>query len=233
MPENWLSDPEFDEATEKLQRLAGDEQILLTLQLGGFADRDWNPVAQELARYGIAVLTSWIKRREIFAKVKYRTTYTLPMLDGWPDMETALDLATDTVIDALNYFRDNVLKAGKWDPARGASLRTYFIGQCLYRFVNPYHSAHNTEIRRRRTEVLVDDDALFAGTHRDVEDTILIHDELESARAKVNSVMALGAMERQAAGYSTKEIAKIFGRTEKQIENMLDYQRRKIRKAAS
>ncbi|MEU2258528.1 sigma-70 family RNA polymerase sigma factor [Nocardia xishanensis] len=233
MPELWLSDPEFDEATERLQRLAGDEQILLTLQLGGFADRDWDPVAQELARYGVAVLTSWIKHRVIYARVKYRTTYGLPMLDGWPDMETALDLATDTVVDALNYFRDNVLKAGKWDPTRGASLRTYFIGQCLFRFVNPYRKAYENEIRRRRTEVLVDDDALFAGAHRDVEDTVLIQDELNTARAQVNSVIALGAMERQAAGFSTKEIAKLFGRTEKQIENMLDYQRRKIRKAAS
>ncbi|MFF0546877.1 sigma-70 family RNA polymerase sigma factor [Nocardia thailandica] len=228
-----MADPEFDEATERLQRLAGDEQILLTLQLSDFADRDWEPVAQELARYGIAVLTSWINHRMIYAKVKYRTTYTLRVLEGWPDIETARDLAVDTVVDALNYFRDNVLRAGKWSPSGGASLKTFFIGQCLFRFVNPYRSALEAEVRRRRNEVLVDDVAVFAGAHRDVEDTILLNDELSTARAKVDSAMALGAMERVAAGYSTKEIADLFNKTEKQIENMLVYQRRKIRKAAS
>ncbi|OXR40243.1 hypothetical protein B7C42_07668 [Nocardia cerradoensis] len=232
VPDLWLADDEFDAEAENLRRLEGDEQVLLTLQLGQFSDHDWNPVAQELARYGIAVLTSWIRSRLIFARVKHRTGYQLTMLDGWPDYDTAVDLAHDTVTDALNYFRDKVLKAGKWRAERGASLRTYFIGQCLFQFANHYRSAHTLEIQRRQRELLTDDDTLFGGVQHDVENTIVSRDVLRSARAQMTTVIAQSAVYMQAQGYSIKEIATRFNKSEKQIENMLLYQRKRIRKAS-
>ena len=123
--EGWLIDAEFDRANERIRRLGGDEELLLKLQLSSFADRDWNPVAQELARYGLAVITSWTRKHSIYRKVKQRTGYGLPTLDDWPTDEHAInDIAEDTVVEALGYFKNNVLLAGKWDPTRGASLRT-------------------------------------------------------------------------------------------------------------
>lgn len=110
--DDWLADDEFDQAAEHLRRLGGDAELLLNLQLDGFAAAVWEPVAQELARYGHAVLCSWTRRRLIFGKVKHRTSYGLPLLDGWPDDETAADIATETVVAALNYFRDKVLQPG-------------------------------------------------------------------------------------------------------------------------
>lgn len=232
VPDPWLSDDEFDAEAESLRRLEGDEQVLLTLQLGHFSDRDWNPVAQELARYGIAVLTSWIRSRVIFARVTHRTGYHLAMLDGWPDPETAIDLAHDTVADALNFFRDKVLKPGKWRAEGGASLRTYFIGQCLFQFANHYRSAHTFEVQRRRRELLTDDDTLFGGVQHDVENTVVSRDELHAAMTQMTKAMAQSAVFMQADGYTIKEIAERFHKTEKQIENMLLYQRKRIRKAS-
>ncbi|MFE1409200.1 hypothetical protein ACFW5D_37950, partial [Streptomyces sp. NPDC058770] len=206
--------------------------ILLTLQLGQFSDYDWNPVALELARYGIAVLTSWLRSRLIFARVKQRTGYHLAMLDSWPDDDTAIDLAHDTVTDALNYFRDRILMPGKWRAERGASLRTYFIGQCLFQFANHYRSAYKTEIQRRSHELLTDDDTLFGGVQHDVENTIVSRDELQSALAQINKTVARAAIDMKARGYTIKEIAAQFNKSEKQIENMLLYQRKLIRKAS-
>jgi len=39
----------------------------------------------------------------------------------------------------LRYFIGEVLKPGKWDYRRGATLKTYFIGACLLQFANVFH----------------------------------------------------------------------------------------------
>ncbi|MDF0528652.1 recombinase family protein [Tsukamurella sp. 8F] len=78
-----------------------------------------------IARYGLAVITSWIRTRKITTNVKARTGHGLPPLPDWltDDKDIVDGLATDVVIDALTYFKDKVLRAGKWDPTKGASLR--------------------------------------------------------------------------------------------------------------
>ncbi|MFI6225295.1 sigma-70 family RNA polymerase sigma factor [Nocardia salmonicida] len=235
VPAAWLDDKEFIPVAENLARLEADAELVRMLQLGQFSDHVWNPVAEELARYGLAVLQSWIRSHTIFAKVKTKTGWGLPILDGWPDAETAEQLATDTVVNALNYFRDKVLAAGKWDPTRGASLRTYFIGQCLFQFPNLYRTAYNIEIERQEHELLTDDDTLFRGQERSVEDVLggsRFGSAGEEALAQVTTVMAKIAFGLIVEGYSAAEIAVRLNKTEKQIENMLVYQRSRIRKAS-
>lgn len=43
-----------------------------------------------------------------------------------------------TVVNALGAFLDIALKKGNWSPTKGASLKTYFIGQCKIQFANVY-----------------------------------------------------------------------------------------------
>lgn len=59
---------------------------------------------------------------------------------------------------ALDRFRADVLLAKKWDYRKGASLRTYFIGQCLIRFANIYRRWWGGEVRNRAH--LTDGDSL-------------------------------------------------------------------------
>jgi hypothetical protein len=40
--------------------------------------------------------------------------------------------------DIPNYHVAKAGDAGKWDHTRGASLRTFFIGQCLFQLANVY-----------------------------------------------------------------------------------------------
>lgn len=233
VPRVWLIDPEFDDAAERLRRLEGDVALLQRLQQGGFSDELWEPVAQELARYGLAVLQAWIRTRVIYDRVKQRTKYGLPTLEGWPDTETAMDIATMTVVHALDYFRHKVLAAGKWDPRRGASLRTYFIGQCLFKFANPYQSAFNAEIQRRDRELLTDDDDLFAGAYRGPEEQLVHRSELEQALAKMADTKAKSAFWLHSQGYTHAEIAgRLNFESEKQVDNVLTYQRRRMRRAS-
>lgn len=236
--EGWLVDGEFDRENERIQRLGGDEELLLKLQLSSFADRDWNPVAQELARYGLAVITSWMRKRSIYRKVKRRTGYGLPTLDDWPTDDHAVnDIAEDTVVEALGYFKNNVLLAGKWDPTRGASLRTYFIGQCLYKFANCYRKHYDAEVLRRSTEYIADDEtlAIFAASIRGIEDSVVTNSEVREALASVTTTHAKIALMLYAQGYKHQEIADRLGIVggAKAVENMITYQKKLARKKSS
>jgi hypothetical protein len=81
-----------------------------------------------------------MRRRLIFQRVRERGYGGLPdPPDGaHDDPDTVAELAQETVAKALRHFHDDVLVPGKWDSRRGATLRTYFIGQCLIRFANIY-----------------------------------------------------------------------------------------------
>lgn len=227
--DEWLDDREFDNETDRLHRLGGDEEILLHLQLHEFDDASWEPVAQELARYGIAVIGAWIRRATIYGKVRSRTRYPVQPLDGWPaDVETVRDIATDTVLSALKFFKTDVLMRGRWDPRRGASLRTYFIGQCLFQFPNHFRSYRNTEIERRKSQYLIGDDAdldALMGSTGDVESEVLTRCDVEAALATVPTERLRTALTlRHLDGHSYQEIAERLGlRDAKQVENMLTY----------
>ncbi len=232
--EDWLTDAEFDQKTAELaERLGGDEELLLKLQLSSFADHDWKPVAEELARYGYAVIVSWLHNRSIYAKVRQRTRFGLPTLDNWPTHEhTVNDIATDTVIEALDYFKNKVLMAGKWDPAKGASLRTYFIGQCLYKFANCYRKHYDAEVLHRQKEFVADDEtlAMFTTSIRGIEETVVTSSEVRDALASVSTTHAKIALVLSSQGYSHQEIADLVGIVggAKAVGNMIAYQKKKL-----
>ena len=235
--EQWLSDAEFDEGNERLERLLGDQELLLSLQLGRYSAKVWDPVAEELARYGVAVILSWIRRRLIFPKVQKRTGYGLSVApDHWlEDDHVARDLADETVVRAINYFKDHVLRKNKWDASKGASLRTYFIGQCLFQFPNVYKSWFNQERDRRAAEYLADDDDLdfLRGSIRGIESTVMAKVEVSEALARVKTDHARRAIVMHHQGYTYDEIATKLGLANaKTVENMLAYQKRLLRRGA-
>lgn len=55
--------------------------------------------------------------------------------------DTIMGLARETAAAALHFFRFKVLMKGKWDAAKGASLATFFVGQCRLQFANVYNTA--------------------------------------------------------------------------------------------
>jgi hypothetical protein len=52
--------------------------------------------------------------------------------------DVAEELSGETVAKALHYFRENVLMRQRWNASKGASIKTYFIGQSLFQFANVY-----------------------------------------------------------------------------------------------
>lgn len=235
--DKWLTAAEFEDENERLERLFGDQELLLSLQLGDYSQAVWGPVAEELARYGVAVIRSWIWRRSIFPKVKKRTGFGLASpSEGWLDDEHVVgDLADETVVRAINYFKDHVLKKNKWDARKGASLRTFFIGQCLYQFPNVYKVWFNEERERRAAEYLADDDDLdyLRGSVRGIESSVLVKVEVVEALGKIKTNRARAAFFLHDRGYTYDEIAVTLGLSDaKSVENMLAYQKRQLKRGA-
>lgn len=125
---------------EHLERLRNDIDTVLQLQLQSWSDEAWEPVAEALAEYGFGVIKGWMHTGQIFAEVA-RTGYgALPGCPrAWLDDDTIEELTGETVAKALNYFKFGVLMKNKWDATKGASLATFFVGQCKFQFANVYN----------------------------------------------------------------------------------------------
>jgi DNA-directed RNA polymerase specialized sigma24 family protein len=141
-PLGWLAsfagDQEARRIAEIEQRLRADADLVGRLMFAGYRGADWDEVAGRLAAYGVRILTAWIIDGTIATKCREKN-WAGPWNQRCQNFEVARDLATDTVAEALAKFRDQVLIPGRWDPKRGASLSTYYIGQCLLRWANVYH----------------------------------------------------------------------------------------------
>ncbi|RKT69533.1 DNA-directed RNA polymerase specialized sigma24 family protein [Saccharothrix variisporea] len=218
MPIDWLADHRSD--GERLDRLLGDRSLVARLRSSGFSGVEWDRFAEELARYGLAVLNAWMYNGLIFERVKTRAHGALPPLpDGGWSAEDRVDIAHDTVIAALGNFRDNVLVRGRWDPTRGASLKTFFIGQCLWCFSNPYRIWRKGVVSRlAHLRDLPDDADQWIARTRGPEGTSLVRDDVRQALAglpddRTRSVVLLTAMD-----FTQAEIARKLSMTPKAVE---------------
>lgn len=227
--EAWLADPVFSEDAKNLDRLLGDADLLLQLQLSGYVSKVWDPIAEEFARYGLAVLCSWMRKRTIFGMVKHRTGHApTPCPEEWLASKHVIDdLAGMTVVLALQYFKDKVLKVNKWDPAKGASLRTFFIGQCLFQFLNVYKAWLRDEQDHRALQQVVDVDDLsyLAGGVGEVEHEVVTHISAVDALGDLTTDKARRAFAMKGIGYTQTDIAEVLGLPNvKAVENLLGYQ---------
>lgn len=232
---SWLDDDalELADEHERRLRLQGDEELLLALQLHEFTGRHWDRFIRELARYGVGVLRSWIQRGTIYGKVKALTGYGVGRIEGWPDREAAEDLANDTVVAALKYFRDKVLINHRWQSSGGASLSTFFIGQCLYQFANIYRSALREELDRIEQACTPMAELPEEGFDiiRGIEETIVARDSVAEALAELSTERARRAVVLKEMGFSYREIAEELGLSDaKSVENLIGYQCSRIRR---
>jgi DNA-directed RNA polymerase specialized sigma24 family protein len=233
VPESWLRllDPETLSLAENVDRLAGDADLVMALELGGYTGHDWNVFSRELAKYGIGVLTGWMYRGLILARCKERGYGGLAPLGRPFEPDEIAELAGETVAKALHHFKLDVLIPHKWDPNRRATLRTFFIGQCLLRFANIYRRWWGQEYRNR--SVLVDESAVLdafaptvAADDQRALDSVIAMRALRSIRDR----RVHHAMFRHADGRTYAEIAIELEVTEKTVERMIAHARNRLRK---
>ncbi|MEU3465271.1 helix-turn-helix domain-containing protein [Streptomyces sp. NPDC006733] len=109
-----------------------DLQLAERLRKDGFDGELGRAVVERLMRYGLGVLTAWMNSGVIWDRVPGGGVC------NWSETQ-AIDLRATTVTDAVMAFKKQILE-GTWDPAR-ASLRTWFIGGCKFKFADAYRAS--------------------------------------------------------------------------------------------
>lgn len=231
--EDRLVDDDRHPDGDRLDRMLGDADLMMRLQLTSYAPEVWKPVAEEFARYGLVVIRSWIRRGLIFGYVKKATGFGLPAPPdrAFADRDTVNDLASSTVVNALGAFLEIALKKKNWDSSKGASLKTYFIGQCKIQFSNVYREWLRTQRRRAPEESLnrLVDRNVLAPAHNDVEDQFDRDAEIDEALGMIESAQAQIAFMYQAEGYSYATIAEWLElKDAKAVDNLLYRWKRRI-----
>ena len=233
----WLEEHDHDVEAERLERLLADRDLITRLEYSNYADAEWEQVATEFARYGISVIKSWIGKGTIYRKLREKRLGGVPEAPpDWFNDDVVWDLTADTVMAALHWFKDNVLIPHRWNPERpggAASLKTFFIGQCLFQFRPVFRRWYRAESTRRRHVVAVDpaDPELLGRPGRDrVDRAIIAREEATEALAQINGDHAQRAFVMDAAGMTHAEIAEALHLADaKAVENILTWQRRRLR----
>lgn len=135
-------DADFRETAEaeRLQRLLADLDMLNTVRAAGFRGPLYDELVKALVEYGYQVIGSWIRTGAVYRKLaeKGKAHYLARFPRRVPPRNDADEITNDVVADAIVAYVRDVLMPGRWDFRGGASLATFFIGQCLLRYPRVY-----------------------------------------------------------------------------------------------
>ncbi len=137
---------EAREASKKLEQRQADIELVTRAALAGFRGPEWVEIVGELASYGWGVAFGWLLKGLMQPKCTAAGRPCPRLHDYTRRPEWAESLATDLMIESIERFRDEVLVPGRWDPTRGASLKSFFVGQMLKRFANVYRRWYRSEL---------------------------------------------------------------------------------------
>lgn len=220
-----------------LERLAADAAIVRFLRDEGFAGARTERVRLELMAGAYQVVYGWVRSGKIFA-VCARKGIRARRNDGdtapWDDQDCE-DLAVDAVLKGWELFAERGLRRGQWDPSRGASLATYFVGACLLQFNAVYNAWWRTRVMCCAIEAETINAEVEAGrarliaqrSHPDPADLVALSDEAERELDRLPERLQ-PIVVRMAAGLSRAEAARELGMTEKAVERAFHRHRRAV-----
>lgn len=203
-------------AEDRVQRLLADQALVDDLRANHFDGQRYHYFIEDLASYGVQVMKGWLYTGHIFAVLNDRRLPQTPSAEELGELihdpHLREELASLTVAQALPTFRDRALRAGQWDPTKGASLTTFFVGACVYSFSNVYRE------HRRRAARWSRQDAADAANYdldrhgEDVAGFVASREELRYAlnRLKPREQKLVAA---HLIGYTQDEIVEMYAET--------------------
>lgn len=200
-------------AEESLLRRRSDHELVEALRADGFQGHEYKIFENELARYGLAVMPSWLATGHVFHLTARRGRPQEPSERELNEFATSPDardeLASAVVAETLPWFRDRALLQGQWSPDGGASITTYFMGACVLQFPNRLRSWRQRQKRWTRQD---NADALHLGRGA-VDDpaTIVAGDAQVMEHLSRLGPRARSIVSAHLAGYSHAAIAEMFG----------------------
>jgi DNA-directed RNA polymerase specialized sigma24 family protein len=237
-----LSIAERDEAEgERSRRLAVDRQLIEILARENFEGERfaqlYSKLAHKMAGYAWPILVKWLSTGQIFRECeRYRKPVNqFAIAYGWTG-DDRLQIATDTIIDAVEFFRDYGLRRGKWDWQRGASLRTYFVGACVCRFPRVHERWWKEQMVTQSVLLATQDNEkpqidhplnLVVDPQSDPCTLAVVRDEARHAIEQMADLQLRQVVWLRAKGYTQAEAAHEAGLTEKAAERRLHRYREK------
>lgn len=210
---------------------AADAALIEALRRVDFQGPVWDRFAQELARYGLPIVRSWISSLKMFAKCaekNVRCPGPPHNVQRLPD-DDASEMANEIIARALNKFRDKILRPGRWSPQGGASLRVMFVTQCIFQFPNVYRH-WLVENKRLPMGDLEELELMDAGPDGDPAGLVMVRGEIAHALEHyVKDTRTAQVLILRALQYTAKECAEMLGTTEKALDGVLQRHWKTIR----
>lgn len=212
---------------ERLDRLAGDTDLYCTIKASNFVGEDWEFVAGEMARYGMAVFEAWMAAGVITERCLEKKVKGVPALPEAVrrDRHLCEDIVAETVGSALLKFRDEVLKKDIWDLAKGASLRTFFIRQCMWRYGEAFRKVTFARAHEVRTG---DADLLDTTSVTRVEDDVIRMATADLLLKGATSERAARAFAMHVSGFDNQTIATDIGASVDSVKSLLKRERQHL-----
>ena len=216
-------------------RLAADDELVRLLEWEGFEGPESEKLYTALMEYGHAVLGAWLKTGVALSRCREKRVRVpegdLPRVLMADDAERE-DLVANTVARAVVGFRETVLKTHKWSAARGATLKTFFVGQVLLRFGNEYRD-WLTDRRKRPSSVPIDLVDGGVAQNPGPEAALIGREELHRQILGIPTRRLRQAAVLHALGYQHQEIAELLGLPSSKAVEMHLYRLRKDRHDAA
>lgn len=221
-----LDDEQARLAAESLARRQADLELRNNLALTGFRGPAWDRYAWELARYGYAVVMAWLKTGEMFNQCKAKGCSP-----GLPPLEWTVDdragLANETVALAVNNFKRQALIEGKWTAEKGATLKTYFVGTCVFAFPNLYRK-WSTERAALRHLMSIDDGTVDRSSlPQDPGEMAVNQLHIQEGFSSIPDKRTKSAILLQEMGYTYAEIGEILEITSRSVDGLIRRQHKR------
>lgn len=233
VPQKWLAPFADKVEARRLAELEADNELLNRIMWSGYTGAEWDLLADRLIAYGYSVVLAWLRKGVIFQRCEQRGVL-LRRTEQSRRPDEAASLAGETVTVSVIKFREAVLIPRVWRPDGGASLETFFVGQCLIRFPNVYRrwlresgwggadALDNVSARRAMTEV---DFSSLRSNSRDGEPGARI--ERDSYRDLADDELTRSVLEYVADDFTYEEIALLLNTSVAAIKSRL-YRLRQI-----
>jgi hypothetical protein len=213
--------------SESLERRQADLKLRNDLALADFRGPVWDSYAWELACYGYAVMMAWLTTGEIFHQCKAKGCSL-----GSPPVEWTVDdraeLVNETVALAVSTFKQQALIEGRWTFDGGATLKTYFIGTCVFTFPNLYRK-WSTERSAAQHLISIEYDTIDRlSPSQDPSEMAVTRLHIWEGLNNISDEKTKSVIVLQAMGYTYAEIGEILQITSRAVEGLIrrQHQRR-------
>lgn len=183
---------------------------------------------EQLIRYAVPVLRYLLASGKIVSKA---TQLRRPpaLKEAWLDFaeDDHSEFANEMVASALPGFTRAVFKDRRWNPNKGASLKTYFVNACILQFARLQHQwlEQRQAVRPAGLEFAPDG---FPSAP-DPAGTVIAQDEAARILSAISDEALLEVLVLRAAGWTAAEAAREAGLTVKAAEARLARLRRRLR----